>query len=278
MLVYESPEPITATVKIAAGDIKFVASDRADTTIDVQPRRPRSNVDVKAAEETVVEFTNGALSIKGPRPTRMFGRTGSVEVTVMLPSGSAVVSESAAGDVTTEGQLGRCRFNTAAGDFHVDHVGALDLGAVSGAVTVNRVDGDADVNAGGRVKITAVAGTAKIQNIAGNTWVGSCAGEVDLNTTSGNIVVEHAEGGVTARTVSGDVRLLDVVRGSVKLQAATGELEIGIREGTAAWLDVNTMAGKVRSSMSSAEGGADAVETVQVRASTFSGDILVHRA
>src|SRR5689334_23247926 len=106
MPVYDTPRPITATVKIAAGDIKFVASERSDTTVDVRPRRPRSNVDVKAAEETVVEFTDGSLSVKGPKATRMFGRTGSIEVTVALPSGSTVISESAAGDVTTEGPLG----------------------------------------------------------------------------------------------------------------------------------------------------------------------------
>ena len=74
MLVYETPEPITATVKIAAGDIKFTVSDRAETTVDVRPRRPRSNVDVKAAEDTEVEFTGGRLTVKGPRATRLFGR------------------------------------------------------------------------------------------------------------------------------------------------------------------------------------------------------------
>ncbi len=69
-----------------------------------------------------------------------------------------------------------------------------------------------------------------------------------------------------------------MTRGNIALQAAIGDVEIGIRESTAAWLDVKTGVGSVRNSLSTTDGPDTADETVEVRASTGIGDILIHRA
>jgi DUF4097 and DUF4098 domain-containing protein YvlB len=278
MPVYETPQPITAVLKLIAGDTTVVASDRADTTVDVQPRNPRSGLDVKAAEETTVEFRNGTLTVKAPKQNRLWGRTGTVEVTIELPTGSEVSYQSAIGDVTTEGLLGKCRFKTASGDFQLDRTGELTLDTTSGDVTIDRIDGNASVSGGGTVRINAIEGAAVVKNIAGDTWVGACRGEANLNTASGDIVLAKAEQDVTARTAAGDIRVLDVVRGTVSIQAASGELEIGIRAGSAAWLDVNTLVGSVNTAMNSALDNTGAAETVKVQARTFNGNILVHQA
>lgn len=278
MPVYETPQPISAVLKLVSADTKVIASDRTDTRVDVQPRHPGSSLDVKAAEETIVEFTNGTLTVKAPKPNRLWGRTGTIEVTVELPSGSNVSCQSATGDVVTEGRLGQCRFKTASGDFQLEHTGALELDTPHGDVTIGQVEGNASVSTGGSMRIDAITGSARIKNIAGDTWVGACTGEASFNTASGDIVVAKAEQSVTARTAAGDVRLLDVVRGTMSIQAATGELEVGIRAGSAAWLDVNTLIGSVNNVMTSTEVGGDAPETVKVTARTFNGNILVHRA
>lgn len=67
-----------------------------------------------------------------------------------------------------------------------------------------------------------------------------------------------------------------MARGRVVLQAA-GAIEVGIRESTAAWLDVHTVVGTVRNSLGSADGPGDSAETVEVRARTTVGDIVIHR-
>ncbi|TDP94104.1 DUF4097 family beta strand repeat-containing protein [Labedaea rhizosphaerae] len=278
MPVYQTPEPISAVLKLVVGDTRIVASDRTDTTVDIQPRNAANNLDVRAVEETTVEFRNGTLTVKAPKPNRLWGRTGAIEVTIELPSGSAVSCQSATGDVTTEGRLGACRFKTASGDFHLGHLGGLDLDTPNGDVAVALVDGNASVSAGGTMRIDAITGTAHIKNISGDTWVGECSGEASFNTASGDIVVARAEQNVTARTAAGDIRLLDVVRGTMSMQAASGELEVGIRQGSAAWLDVNTLVGSVHSELAVADHSEGAPETVKVKARTFNGNILVHRA
>jgi hypothetical protein len=70
----------------------------------------------------------------------------------------------------------------------------------------------------------------------------------------------------------------ETVRGAVTLETAMGDIEIGVRTGTAAWLDVKTRFGRVHNSMTAAESPDSAADTVEVRASTSFGDITVRRS
>jgi hypothetical protein len=64
----------------------------------------------------------------------------------------------------------------------------------------------------------------------------------------------------------------------VSLQTAFGELEVGIREGTAALLDVRSQFGRVRSELDASDGPEASDETVEVRARTAHGDIVIRRS
>jgi hypothetical protein len=55
-------------------------------------------------------------------------------------------------------------------------------------------------------------------------------------------------------------------------------VEVGIRDGVAAWLDLDTRFGKVHNDLDAAEQPAPGEETVEVRARTSFGDITVRRA
>ena len=66
-------------------------------------------------------------------------------------------------------------------------------------------------------------------------------------------------------------------RRSAGLPADTG-LSIGIAEGTAAWLDVQSLTGNVQTSLDDAEGPVEGGDTVRVRARTISGDVSITRA
>jgi hypothetical protein len=57
---------ISATVDIILGDIRFVASDRADTVVEVRPVDPSRELAVKAAEQANIEFADGKLLVKHP--------------------------------------------------------------------------------------------------------------------------------------------------------------------------------------------------------------------
>ena len=68
------------------------------------------------------------------------------------------------------------------------------------------------------------------------------------------------------------------MRGSVTLETASGGLEVGVRRGTAVWLDLNTVAGRVTNELDDTSGPGDATDTVEVRARTYVGNIVVRRA
>jgi hypothetical protein len=73
------------------------------------------------------------------------------------------------------------------------------------------------------------------------------------------------------------VRLGEVVRDSVVLETRIGDLVVGIREGSAAWLDVRAIAGRVQNTLDPAESPESSAETVEVRARTSAGDIVIRR-
>jgi DUF4097 and DUF4098 domain-containing protein YvlB len=118
---------------------------------------------------------------------------------------------------------------------------------------------------------------AVVKNSNGATWIGEARGDLQLKAANGSIAVEVAHAGVNARSANGKVRVGEVVRGSVTVETRIGDLEVGIREGTAAWLDVRTVTGKVHNDLEVADGPEPSADTVEVAARTTVGDILIRR-
>ena len=80
------------------------------------------------------------------------------------------------------------------------------------------------------------------------------------------------------KTANGNIRLGQVARGSVTIETASGGLEIGVKEGTAAWIDASTKFGRVRNDLTSADDPEASAETVQVHARTEFGDVVIARS
>ncbi|MGW2948111.1 hypothetical protein ACWDAF_41655, partial [Streptomyces sp. NPDC001226] len=58
---FDTPAPVSAVLDIPAGRIRLIAADRADTVVEVLPVDASKGRDVKAAEQTTVEFADGVL-------------------------------------------------------------------------------------------------------------------------------------------------------------------------------------------------------------------------
>ncbi|WJV47857.1 DUF4097 family beta strand repeat-containing protein [Streptomyces flavofungini] len=278
MPTFDTPEPLSALIEFEIGTARISAGKRLDTVVSVLPSDGREDVDVKAAEQVQVTCNNGRLAVKGPKKRSLFGKGGSIEVSVELPAGSDVQGLSPAGVFTTEGRLGDCRFESAAGDIHVAEVGAAFLRSDHGDVRVDRATGDVEIDAAGRIDLGTVAGAANIRNRKGDTTLGEVTGELRVNSSNGRISVGVAHAGVDAKSDNGTIKLGEVARGQITLQTADGDLEVGIRESSAAWLEVNSQAGTVHNSIGSTDGPGPDAETVQVRARTGLGDIVIRRA
>jgi hypothetical protein len=281
MPTFDTPEPIHLTIELSAGDARVTASERTDTVVAVRPMNAAAENDVRAAEQTRVEYRDGRLLIKTPKARNfgLFGKTASVEVTVALPAGSRVHGEGVAADFECTGQLGETRLKTSAGTLRVDGTGPLDLHTSAGAIAVGRVSGSAHLNSGtGRIQVSAVDGAAEVRNANGACWIGSVAGDLRVTTANGDIRVDRAGNGVQASTANGDIRIGEAVRGAVSIKTACGELEVGIPAGTAAYLDLNTLYGAVHNRLTETDAPAESEESVEVRARTSFGDIVIHRS
>ena len=276
---YETPEPISVTLELGVGHVRIAASDRTDTVVEVRPSDETDESDVQAALQVRVDYINGTLQVTGPKRVFDFSRkTRSVEVSIELPSGSQLSAHLQVGDLRCAGRLGQCRLKTT-GNVWLERTGPLRLHTGAGHVTADGIAGNAEVSTGsGKVQIGEVEGTAVVKNSNGDTTIDAVSGDVRVRNANGAIDVERAGAGVDAKTSNGGIRLGEVVRGSVVLGTAVGNLDIGIAEGTAAWLDVNTGFGHVRNLLENATRPDEADETVQVRGRTSYGDITIHRS
>lgn len=278
---FDTPTPISATVELVAGEVRITAAARTDTVVQVRPADSAAERDVRAAEQTRVEYASGRLVIRGPKQPGfgVFGKTGSVEVSIELPAGSGVDGKLGVGAVTCSGPLADCRLKTGAGDLQVEDAASLTLHTGFGAAIAEKVTGDAEVTTGsGKLSLRAVGGHAVLKNGNGETWIGEAGGELRINAANGDVAAEHAAASVAATTANGSIRIGELVRGHASLRTAAGRIQLGIRRGTAARLDLHTQFGKVRNDLDAAAGPADNDEQAEVRARTAFGDILIHRS
>jgi Putative adhesin len=280
MPTFDTPEPISVTVELTLGDVRISAAERTDTVVAVEPSDASNDEDRKAAELTRVEYANGHLLVKAPklRSFRPRRTGGSVSVSIELPAASDVHGTAGLADFHCDGPLGECQIRTGLGDIRLDRTQGLIIKSATGDISVDHVTGHADVKAGsGDVRVRELDSTAVIKSSNGDTWIGVAGGDLRVNAANGNIAVDLAQATVGAKSANGDVRLGEVVRGSVVLETRLGDLEVGIREGTAAWLDVRSTAGKVHNALEAADAPEPSTETVEVRARTTVGNVVIRR-
>ncbi|GAA3822919.1 DUF4097 family beta strand repeat-containing protein [Streptomyces chiangmaiensis] len=275
---FDTPEPISVTAHVGAGSIRFTAVDRPDTLVEVRPRDPKRDKDVRAAEQTEATYASGVLTVR-TKERRIIGPSGAVDVTVDLPTGSRVDMTGSWTQVLGEGRLGEVRVKTSSGDVRLDTTGPLQLTASHGSITVDRVEGTAEITtSSGSLRVGTVDGPAVLKNSHGTTTVGAATGELRVSGAHGDIDIARAEESVTATTAHGTLRVGEVARGTVQLETSYGAIEVGIREGTAAWLDVSSERGQVRNTLADSEPPQKTEDTVEVRARTRWGNIDIRRA
>ncbi|MGW2180400.1 DUF4097 family beta strand repeat-containing protein [Streptomyces sp. NPDC001732] len=296
MPAFETPEPISATLELEAGTARITAGKRTDTVVEVLPRSASDSNDVRAAQQTQVTCSGGRLTIRTPKKRTLFGKPGFIEVSIELPAGSDVRGTSGMGSLFCEGSFGEVVLKSSLGDLQVDEAAGADLRTDHGDIRLAHSTGDVEVVGGGRIEIGTVAGTATVKNSNGTTEIGEVTGGLKTNSANGDISIGVAHGtvgaksangrieigtihaGVEAMCSNGGIRVGDLVRGRADLRTSVGNLEVGIHEGTAAWLDLNTKYGAVRNLLDSSAGPADSDETAEVYGRTSTGDIVVRRA
>ncbi|MDA0635000.1 DUF4097 family beta strand repeat-containing protein [Nonomuraea sp. MCN248] len=297
MHVFDTPEPVLVVVELPTATVRINAGDRGDTAVEVRPSDESDETDVAAARRTEVEYADGRLLVRGDQETSgslsidtlmrspvawartlLHGQGGSVEVTVSLPAGSRLDIRSAA-SLRCRGPLGEVEFATSYGDIQVEQAGRLRLKSTYGDISVHRASGHAEITSThGDIRVGEIDGTALIRNSHGEIRLREITGDLRLTSAHSDATVDRALAGVTAKTAYGSLRVGEMISGSIVLETTGGGLELGIREGSSAWLDVSSRYGTVDVALDPSDGPAASDRVVEVRAHTAYGDITVHRS
>ncbi|BCK56364.1 hypothetical protein [Nocardia wallacei] len=212
MPAFPTPEPIAVTVDILSGYVEVVASDRADTVVEVRPADPAKKSDVRAAEQTRVSFGDGTLTVTSAKEWRTytpFGGNPSIEVTIAVPAGSRLRATAGVGRLVGAGELGPCELEIAAGDIEVERpsaavtakaakgdirIGEASRGVLRLETSVGELEVGIHPGSAVRLETDARYGTVRnlMQPVAGPAGSGEDIVEVYARNSYGNVVVRHA--------------------------------------------------------------------------------------
>jgi hypothetical protein len=283
MTSFTTPGPAALIVRFASGRLTVGTADDADnattTVVDVRPGNPGNATDVEHAAATVVEQRGDTIEVIAPTAKGWFGRNPRLDIRAVVPPHSRVDVDEKSADVQLSGKLGRVSVSSASGDVAVEHADELQVRTASGDVSCQSVDGDASITtASGDVRLETIAGSVELSTASGDVDVAHIVGDARVRSASGDIGLKEADGSVTVRTASGDIRVDSIRRGTTEIDSASGDVDVGIALGTAAWLDVQALSGTVSSTLDPTDAPGSDAETVSIHAHTLSGDIRVRRA
>jgi len=267
MQTFLTPEPLTIEIRNSAGSVQVDLADVTTTTVDVvsAPAHPLGFLDdvIRAAKAQFAGARSGGpdSGSGGPggyredrpledpservrvdlRPHVAGGESATLivdtdpardgwksafTVHVTAPAGSGVRVQTQSANTVTTGIAGRIEVRTASGDVRLEQV--------LGRSVVQTASGD--------VTITDTA-ECDIRTASGDIEVRRVRSEAQLHSTSGEIRVDGAGNDLSARSVSGDVRVTDAAAGRVELITVSGDVEVGVRAGTLAAIDLSTVSG-----------------------------------
>jgi hypothetical protein len=194
-------------------------------------------------------------------PQRLFGPS-QAHLRLGVPAGISFNLSTGSADITISVDIGRSRVASGSGD--VTLAGATDLvcSTGSGDISVAAVHGDG----------------ARVNTGSGDIQVDDAFCAVSAKSGSGDVVIRTVhQSDLRASSGSGDISVPST-SGSVDLRSASGSLTVGIADDLPAWLDLNSVSGKIRIALEASAQPAEGEPYVSVRARTASGEIAVYRA
>lgn len=282
MSTYPVEGAASVRVEVQVGRVDILTTARGDVSVDVTPSNPQRSGDRAAAEAVRVDRVGDTLVVKGPAPSglrKLVGPSDSIDVVVEVPEGSAVAATVKYGSARLAGRFGAVRADVPYGELTLDAADRLELKAGHGEYRVTRVEGDAEIEfKSGTIRVGDVGGRLRLKGADGPIVVDRAGGPADLATSSGSVELGSAESGATIRSAYGGVRVGEAVRGVLRIDGSYGNVDVGVRRGTAVWLDATSQHGVVRTDLSADAGPATGDDTLELHIRTGYGSINVHHS
>jgi hypothetical protein len=276
---FDTPNPPRLRIEFRAGTVDITTGDVAETTVDLQPRHD-SKALRDAVAATVIEQRGDEVVVLVPnRFGGLLGRSPDLALSVTAPHDSALAIDSGSATITAVGRYGTATVASGSGDVELGElVDSARVRSGSGRVRIDSVAKDLQVGTGsGDIVVGVVSGAGIVQSGSGDVRIVTGGAALEVKTGSGDVSIGTAPADVRVRTGSGDIAIEAVTGGDVRAKAASGDIHAGVRDGTAAWLDVRTTSGRISSDLES--GGAPNGDELRahLRLETVSGDIELVR-
>ncbi len=279
MTVVPVDGPASVRIELEVGKLDVVATDRPDVTITASASNPGRGGDRAAADAVRVDRVGDEIVVRGPQKRRLLGPgKDAVDLVVELPEASAVTALVRYGSARLAGRFGAVSVELPFGQLSLDTAERLELKGGHGDYRVTAVTGDADVRfKWGSTRVGHVGGRLQLSG-DGPIMVDRTDGPADLKTSTGPLELGTAGAGATIRSAYGPVRVRDALRGVIRVDGAYGNVDVGVRAGTAVWLDATSQHGVVRTDLAADSGPGTGEETLELHVRTGYGSIAVHRS
>ncbi len=276
---FHTPGPVQLRVELWEGTVSVVADETDTTTVELTPEKGDDSAQDLIDRTTVEQRGNEVVVLMPKAKGGLFRRGTSVQAVIHLPVDSDIHVETASADVDTRGPLADVHVSTGSGDVSLDLTTALKARLGSGDLRLGAARGSVDIKGGSSdLVIGDVAGAATILTGSGDVLLDHVGGRLTVKSGSGDVVLKHAGEDVNAMAGSGDLVLKRVEHGRVRAKTGSGDIAIGVAQGTAAYLDIFTVSGDFHSSLDSAGPPSNGEPTVEIDVKSGSGDVVLQRA
>ncbi len=255
--------PINLVVQLGQGTLIIDARDDVtEATVTLTAREP------EVLERFKVELRGSTLTVSGPHQRGLSDLLGgwrksrdAVDVTIVVPAGTAAKLETATAAITVTGRIGPAEVSTA-------HAG-IDLGTVTGDLKLQYGKGES--------RVEAVTGSVQLKAGKADAHFGRILGSITSGLGSGSLAATEVRGDLHARSGAGSTSV-DAAYGNVDLATGTGSLTVGIPDGVSVRLDVATGSGRLLSDLPVEDAPKAGSRPVKLRAHTGKGDVRLLRA
>jgi DUF4097 and DUF4098 domain-containing protein YvlB len=279
MYTFETPGPIDLRVELWQGRLNIVADDTDTTTVDLRPLRGDAAAREAIDNARVEQRGNEVVVLMPKSKGGLFRGKADVEAVIRVPTNSNAKLQTASADIETEGLLGDVSASSGSGEVSIEHTGDLEVRTGSGDISASTVDGSCTVRSGSAdVHIGSIGDDADVKSGSGDVQIDSVGAKLNLKTGSGDLVLNSAGHTVDAMAGSGDLLVKRIEQGKVRMKTGSGDVSIGVAEGTAAYLDIMTVTGDVASDLDASDAPSDGERTVEISVQSGSGDVVLQRS
>jgi DUF4097 and DUF4098 domain-containing protein YvlB len=217
---------VAIDVSNVEGRVDVTAWDRNEVELNASLESDKDRLEFEATERQV--------RIKVIRPNHHSGGSDDAILTLKVPKGARLSTETVSADITVAGVIGEQRLQTVSGEVWTQAYDApVKLSTVSGDGTINGTGGKA---------------SATVESVSGEISATGIRGSYDGEVVSGNLRIDLAAGErLNARSISGDIdaRVEMMASARVEMETVSGVIKLMIKPPVNAEFDLESFSGDI---------------------------------